>query len=136
MTDPSLCLVAAQSRAQLLSQPGPAVGPHVGPPSPAPVAHGVEEGRGASYNAVRAICGCCDVRQVCLGFAVWQPDLVGMWGGATEAERREIRLQLGGGLAPPEISLESRDLRFEILNLLREISDQCSYRCSGVSSVS
>jgi hypothetical protein len=73
---------------------------------------------------------------VCLDFAVWQPDLVGMLGGATQAERREIRLQLGGGLAPPELSLESRDLRFEVLNLLREISDQCGYRCSGVSSVS
>ena len=49
----------------------------------------VEGGRGQLQRGP-GICGCCDVRQVCLDFAVWQPDLVGMWGGATEAERREI----------------------------------------------
>jgi WhiB family transcriptional regulator, redox-sensing transcriptional regulator len=53
----------------------------------------IQEGRGSFYGPARAVCGRCEVRSECLAFAVARPELVGMWGGATEAERREIRLR-------------------------------------------
>jgi WhiB family redox-sensing transcriptional regulator len=41
----------------------------------------------------RAVCQGCPVRQERLGVAMADKDLVGMWGGTTEAERREMRRQ-------------------------------------------
>jgi WhiB family redox-sensing transcriptional regulator len=35
-----------------------------------------------------ALCKKCPVRQDCLDFALTKPDLVGVWGGTTQAERR------------------------------------------------
>ena len=48
--------------------------------------------RGArgNYEAVRALCGACPVRQDCLEAALADDSLVGLW-GAVEGERREMR---------------------------------------------
>ena len=48
-------------------------------------------GRGANYEAIRATCEGCPVRTECLAMALADDSLVGLWGGTTEAERREIR---------------------------------------------
>jgi hypothetical protein len=39
-------------------------------------------------KATTALCGACPVRQDCLDFALTKPELVGVWGGTTQAERR------------------------------------------------
>ncbi len=39
----------------------------------------------------RALCAGCPVRQECLEVALSDPDLMGLWGGTTEAERRGMR---------------------------------------------
>jgi WhiB family transcriptional regulator, redox-sensing transcriptional regulator len=48
-------------------------------------------GRGANYESAKTVCGDCPVRQECLDVALADESLVGLWGGTTEAERREIR---------------------------------------------
>ena len=50
-------------------------------------------GRGANYEAVRPLCEDCLVHQECLETALGDTDLVGLWAGTTELERREIRRQ-------------------------------------------
>ena len=45
----------------------------------------------ADYEAVRALCGDCPVRLECLDEALADPDLIGLWGGTTELERRDLR---------------------------------------------
>jgi len=37
------------------------------------------------------LCEDCPVRRECLEAALADPELIGLWGGSTEAERREIR---------------------------------------------
>ena len=44
---------------------------------------------GGRHN--RALCGDCPVRQECLEAALANAELVGLWGGTTDAERREMR---------------------------------------------
>jgi len=44
-----------------------------------------------NYEAVRALCEGCPVRQECLETALTDESLVGLRGGTTDAERREIR---------------------------------------------
>lgn len=39
----------------------------------------------------RAVCARCPVRADCLGYALATGQAAGVWGGATEDERREIR---------------------------------------------
>lgn len=41
----------------------------------------------------KAVCGDCAVRQPCLEFALNQREHEGVWGGATEKERRRILRQ-------------------------------------------
>ena len=38
----------------------------------------------------KAICGECPVRETCLEYALHRREPSGIWGGATEAERRRI----------------------------------------------
>lgn len=38
----------------------------------------------------KAICGECFVRETCLEYALRQRESSGVWGGATEAERRRL----------------------------------------------
>jgi WhiB family redox-sensing transcriptional regulator len=39
----------------------------------------------------KAICAGCPVRPACLGFAMANRDLSGIWGGTTDEERRKTR---------------------------------------------
>jgi WhiB family transcriptional regulator, redox-sensing transcriptional regulator len=39
-------------------------------------------------DATAELCAACPVRQDCLDFALTIPELVGVWGGTTQAERR------------------------------------------------
>lgn len=41
--------------------------------------------------AAKAVCGRCEVREVCLEFAVQTNQEYGVWGGMDEEERRAIR---------------------------------------------
>lgn len=45
----------------------------------------------ADYVQKRAVCLGCPVREECLEEALADPELVGMWGGTTGAERRNMR---------------------------------------------
>jgi hypothetical protein len=40
-----------------------------------------------------AVCAGCDVRAECLAAALADPNLVGVWGGTTSRERRELRVE-------------------------------------------
>jgi WhiB family redox-sensing transcriptional regulator len=44
-----------------------------------------------ALEGARAICEPCPVRQVCLAYALASPELVGIWAGTDEAERRRMR---------------------------------------------
>jgi WhiB family redox-sensing transcriptional regulator len=43
------------------------------------------------HRLSRGLCQDCPVRQECLDTALADPDLVGVWGGTSERERREMR---------------------------------------------
>jgi WhiB family redox-sensing transcriptional regulator len=43
------------------------------------------------YGRLRAVCGACTVREECLSFALADDSLIGLWGGTTDVERRELR---------------------------------------------
>jgi WhiB family transcriptional regulator, redox-sensing transcriptional regulator len=45
----------------------------------------------ANLARARAICEACPVRQKCFDYAMADPDLMGLWGGFTEKERRAMR---------------------------------------------
>lgn len=47
--------------------------------------------RGESYRVAQAICDECPVRTECLEFALADPNLIGMWGGKNDRERKNIR---------------------------------------------
>ncbi len=44
-------------------------------------------------GAAKAVCGRCPVRQPCLEFALSSRERDGVWGGATERERRRMLRQ-------------------------------------------
>ncbi|MEA3076271.1 MAG: WhiB family transcriptional regulator, redox-sensing transcriptional regulator [Actinomycetota bacterium] len=44
-------------------------------------------------EVAKAVCGVCPVRQPCLEFALATRERDGVWGGATEKERRRILRQ-------------------------------------------
>jgi hypothetical protein len=48
-------------------------------------------GRGASTEAARAVCARCPVVDACLEYALADDELVGVWGGTSEVERRAMR---------------------------------------------
>ena len=41
-------------------------------------------------SEAKAVCGACPVRQACLEYALANRERDGVWGGATERERRRI----------------------------------------------
>lgn len=47
----------------------------------------------AAEAAAKAVCGACPVRQACLEHALAHREREGIWGGATERERRRILRQ-------------------------------------------
>jgi hypothetical protein len=48
-------------------------------------------GRGEPFAEALAICEACPVRVQCLEMALDFPERMGIWGGATEKERRQLR---------------------------------------------
>ena len=44
-------------------------------------------------DAAKVVCGVCSVQQTCLEFALQGREKEGVWGGATEQERRRILRQ-------------------------------------------
>jgi WhiB family redox-sensing transcriptional regulator len=52
--------------------------------------------RGESSKEAKAICSGCEVRETCLDYALEHGEKWGVWGGASERERRKIRHDLGG----------------------------------------
>ena len=46
-------------------------------------------------RAAKALCATCPVRDRCLTFALETNQEAGIWGGADEEERRELRRKLG-----------------------------------------
>ncbi len=49
------------------------------------------QGPGVSYGDLRGLCERCPVRRECLEMALADPDLLGLWGGTNDRERRELR---------------------------------------------
>ena len=47
-------------------------------------------------EVAKAVCAVCPVRQPCLEYALTSRERDGVWGGATEKERRRIRATLVG----------------------------------------
>jgi WhiB family redox-sensing transcriptional regulator len=47
--------------------------------------------RGESTIAAKAVCAGCVVRSECLSYALADSNLVGIWGGTSERERRQMR---------------------------------------------
>ena len=48
-------------------------------------------GAAETTEKARVVCGTCSVREECLAFALADSSLVGVFGGTTEGERREMR---------------------------------------------
>jgi len=44
-------------------------------------------------SAAKSVCAQCDVREACLEFALGSREREGVWGGATERERRRLLRQ-------------------------------------------
>lgn len=47
--------------------------------------------KGGSPDAAKRVCARCPVRLQCINYALADESLVGVWGGLTDRERREIR---------------------------------------------
>ncbi len=54
----------------------------------------VSSNQRARYEAERAVCASCPVREECLTFALEHPDVAGCWGGTDDRERRELHRQV------------------------------------------
>ena len=54
-------------------------------------ASGFVKSTGGAYGATRRECARCPVRQECLDYALADESIVGLWGGTSDAERRELR---------------------------------------------
>lgn len=59
--------------------------------------------RGESTREAKAVCATCAVRIDCLRWAINTYQRFGVWGGASERERRRIRQRLTGGEPVPEL---------------------------------
>ncbi|MFI5805259.1 WhiB family transcriptional regulator [Streptomyces sp. NPDC051561] len=46
---------------------------------------------GSSTREAKQLCGACDMRAVCLEFALTHDERFGVWGGFSEKERQEMR---------------------------------------------
>lgn len=49
--------------------------------------------RGQMLTSIKHLCADCPVRRECLEHAITTPEPLGLWGGKSERERREIRRQ-------------------------------------------
>jgi WhiB family transcriptional regulator, redox-sensing transcriptional regulator len=51
----------------------------------------------------KRICSGCPEREGCRDYAVVRPELVGIWGGTSERERRKLRRQAAGAGVPATV---------------------------------
>lgn len=58
----------------------------------------------AAVAPALAVCAVCPVRDACLEFALSTRQVDGIWGGATEAERKRIRRRRHSAVAPASAS--------------------------------
>ena len=47
--------------------------------------------KGGSTREAKRICVSCEVKQVCLEYALMQDERFGIWGGLSERERRRLK---------------------------------------------
>jgi len=48
----------------------------------------------AGIKLAKEICNTCNQIDKCLKYAVWRPDLEGIWGGTTQRQRETLRSRL------------------------------------------
>jgi WhiB family redox-sensing transcriptional regulator len=53
---------------------------------------------GTKVTRAKALCARCRIRKLCLDYAIESRQAYGLWGGATEEERRLIAVQRRRGL--------------------------------------
>lgn len=58
--------------------------------------------RGASVREAKAVCSMCKVQEQCLTTAINRGEKFGIWGGASERQRRAIRRQRKADIAQRE----------------------------------
>ena len=58
-----------------------------------------DRGDNAAVAQALAVCAGCTVRAECLEEALSRPELLGVWGGKTAVERRQIRRQFSSPLS-------------------------------------
>jgi WhiB family redox-sensing transcriptional regulator len=51
--------------------------------------------KGGSTREAKRVCGGCEVRSECLGYALEHDERFGIWGGLSERERRRLKRQAG-----------------------------------------
>ena len=51
--------------------------------------------KGGSTREAKRVCGGCEVRTECLGYALEHDERFGIWGGLSERERRRLKRQAG-----------------------------------------
>lgn len=51
--------------------------------------------KGGSTREAKQICGSCEVRAECLGYALEHNEMFGIWGGLSERERRQMKRTAG-----------------------------------------
>jgi len=56
-------------------------------------------GRGGQSRAARALCASCPLLDPCRVYALGDPDLTGVWGGLTAAQRARLRAPAGRAVA-------------------------------------
>jgi WhiB family transcriptional regulator, redox-sensing transcriptional regulator len=49
--------------------------------------------KGGSTREAKRVCGSCEVRSECLGYALEHDERFGIWGGLSERERRRLKRQ-------------------------------------------
>lgn len=52
--------------------------------------------KGGSTREAKRVCGSCEVRAECLGYALEHDERFGIWGGLSERERRRLKRSAAG----------------------------------------
>ena len=52
--------------------------------------------KGGSTREAKRVCGSCEVRAECLGYALENDERFGIWGGLSERERRRLKRAVAG----------------------------------------
>lgn len=67
--------------------------------------------KGGSTRDAKSVCRGCEVREMCLQYALANDEKFGIWGGLSERERRRLRR----GLGPTFSAMEERHARIHEL---------------------